>query len=207
MLKNFFQESLAVIRGAFCFGSIDFFGFFWYKLTMVKLIFDSLYFLLPAYIANMCPVFAMKLSLPGAKIINEKYFGHNKTWLGFYAAYVGALATLVIQKLLYQQDFFYNNTLLDYSRINLLLYAFLFGVGALTGDLVKSFFKRRLNIAPGQPWFPFDQLDLVIGAIVFLLPFHILSWQNILVLIVLTPLLHFLSNVIGFSLGLKKVWW
>jgi CDP-diglyceride synthetase len=37
----------------------------------------------------------------------------------------------------------------------------------MTGDAVKSFFKRRLGITPGKSWFPFDQLDFVLGAILF----------------------------------------
>jgi hypothetical protein len=32
-------------------------------------------------------------------------------------------------------------------------------------DSVKSFVKRRVGIAPGAPWIPFDQLDFVIGAL------------------------------------------
>jgi CDP-2,3-bis-(O-geranylgeranyl)-sn-glycerol synthase len=42
---------------------------------------------------------------------------------------------------------------------------FLLGLGAMAGDAAKSFFKRRLGIAPGHPWIPFDQIDFQIGAL------------------------------------------
>ncbi len=174
---------------------------------MIVLLISSLYFFLPAYIANMCPIFAMALRLPLAKPINEKLFGAHKTWRGFYAGFAGALLVLSLQKYWQQQDVLSDYTLLDYSQINLFLYAFLFGIGALTGDLAKSFFKRRANKKSGAPWFPFDQLDFVAGALILTYPFYQLPLANIGVLLVATPLLHFLTNCAGYALGLKKVWW
>ena len=38
-------------------------------------------------------------------------------------------------------------------------------VAALGGDLIKSLFKRQVDIQPGQPWFPFDQCDWLIGVL------------------------------------------
>lgn len=174
---------------------------------MVDIIITAICFLLPAYVANMCPVFAGALKLPLGKPINDHLFGANKTWRGFYSGYLGALGVLFLQKYWQESGILENYRLLDYAEINLFFYAFLFGIGAITGDLIKSYFKRRLDIKPGSPWFPFDQLDLVVGALVFLVPFYQLGWPHILVLIIVTPLFHFLSNLAGYLLGLKKVWW
>lgn len=174
---------------------------------MLDLILSSLYFFLPAYFANMCPVLFAKVKLPFAKPINEKLFGSHKTWRGFYTAYFGALLIIFIQFLLQKYEIFTQFNLLNYEEICLFLYAFLFGIGAVTGDVIKSFFKRKVNIKPGKPWIPFDQLDFVAGALIFLLPVYILPWQNILTIIIATPILHFLANLIGYLLGLKKVWW
>lgn len=174
---------------------------------MLELILSSVYLILPAYAANMCPVIFGKLKFPLGIPIHEKLFGAHKTYRGFISAYIGALAILFLQQYLTNNEIFTQYTLLDYTQINLFLYAFLFGVGALTGDLVKSFFKRRFKIAPGRPWFPFDQLDFVIGAYLFLLPVYIIPWQNLLTILILTPALHFLTNLIGYMLGIKKVWW
>ena len=185
-----------------------------------NLILNSLYFILPAYFANMCPIIFKWIPF-GGKPVNEGLFGSHKTWRGFYVGYIGALIILALQFYLQKKGLtipinpdnfaFYskNNagTLLDYEQINIFFYAFLFGIGAITGDTLKSFFKRRLKIAPGQPWFPFDQLDFIVGALVFLSPFYITPWKNTLVILIITPLLHFLANATAYLLRLKKVWW
>jgi len=174
---------------------------------MKELIISSIYFILPAYIANMSPVLAAKLHLPFDVPINKKHLGDHKTWRGVYSAYICALASLALQWYLQKTGTFSAYNLLDYEKINLFLYAFLFGVGAITGDTVKSFFKRKLGRSPGSSWFPFDQLDFIAGALLFLLPFFIVSWQTALVLIIATPLLHFLANLFAYLLRFKKVWW
>lgn len=191
---------------------------------MLNLILSSLYFILPAYIANICPV--LLKFLPFGRPINKKLFGENKTWRGFYVGYLGAFAALLFQLYLQKSgalpsdSIIYNSSiltaasnngyitpLLDYGHINIFLYAFVFGIGALTGDLLKSFMKRRLGIAPGKAWFPFDQLDFVIGALIFLAPLYVPTWSIIFTILIFTPLLHFLCNLIAYHLKLKKVWW
>lgn len=174
---------------------------------MFEVFITSLYFFLPAYIANMCPIFAMALKMPLGKPINESLFGAHKSWRGFYAGYLGALGVLFLQEYWQTIGGFEQYRLLDYAKINLFLYAFLFGIGALTGDAVKSYFKRKFNKKPGSPWFPFDQLDFVIGGLLFVYPFFQLPAINIITLLLVSPLLHFLTNISGYLLGLKKVWW
>lgn len=174
---------------------------------MIIIIFSAIYFILPAYIANMFPVFFGKLNLPGGSLISERLLGGHKTWRGFYAGYFGALLALYLQKLLFIKGIWLDVSLLNYGEINIWGYAFLFGIGALVGDAVKSFFKRRLNKKPGSPWFPFDQIDLVLGAVLFVYPFFPLPWIYIIILLVVTPILHFIANLIGYTLKLKEVWW
>lgn len=174
---------------------------------MPDLIIPAFYFFLPAYFANMCPVIAGKLKLPLGRPISERFLGSHKTWRGFYAGYLGALAILAIQLLLQKEQLLTPYTLLDYQNINLFGYAFLFGIGAIIGDTLKSFFKRCIGIKPGAPWFPFDQLDFVIIALLFLWPFYTIPWPHILVLLIATPVLHLLVNILAYKLGLKKVWW
>lgn len=185
---------------------------------MLELIISSIYFILPAYVANTGPVIFGKLKIgkygfPFGVPISSRLFGSHKTWRGFYAGYLFALIILWAQFFLQSRGIFgqiFDDSsllLLDYQNINLFLYAFLFGIGAIFGDLIKSFFKRRLGRPPGSPWFPFDQLDLVIGALFFLLPVYVLPWENIIVLIIATPLLHILANVLAYKIGIKKVWW
>ena len=170
---------------------------------MKLLVFSSLYFISPAFLANMCPVFADKLNLPFAKPINEKKFGKNKTYRGFYVGYLGALLVLYIQQKLDLAEY----SLLDYKNINIYLYAFLFGIGSIFGDMLKSFFKRKKGKTPGSCWFPFDQLDFVIMSLIFIYPFFEIPIEHILVLLIISPILHFITNVIAYFLKLKKVWW
>ena len=53
-----------------------------------------------------------------------------------------------------------------------------FGIGAMAGDAVKSFFKRRADVPSGERWFPFDQIDFVVGALVLIWPVADLSWLD-----------------------------
>ncbi len=175
---------------------------------LLNLIFSSFYFILPAYFANMFPVIFAKLSLPLSFPISKKYFGMHKTWRGFYAGYLGALFILFFQvQVQNSYTFFKFHSILNYEEINIFLYAFLFGSGAIIGDCVKSFFKRKFGKNPGEFWFPFDQLDFVIGALIFLIPFFIPDWKIILTILTLTPILHLLINVMAFLTGFKRVWW
>lgn len=175
---------------------------------MMDLIITSLYFFLPAYAANMAAATFAKFNLPLSQTINIKLFGSHKTYKGFYVGYLAALLTLILQKYFYTQDIvldFY--TLLNYAEINIFLYAFLFGIGALTGDLIKSFFKRRLNKKPGSSWPPFDQIDLVLGTTLFLLPFYKVPAEVFLTVLIVTPLLNLPTNFLAYKLKLKDVWW
>jgi CDP-2,3-bis-(O-geranylgeranyl)-sn-glycerol synthase len=88
-----------------------------------------------------------------------------------------------------------------------------FAAGALLGDLAKSFIKRRIGKKQGEPWPVADQYDLVAGA--FLLtalvsPWWIIGILNLPVLVwilVLTPILHRITNIAGHRMGVKRVPW
>jgi CDP-2,3-bis-(O-geranylgeranyl)-sn-glycerol synthase len=89
----------------------------------------------------------------------------------------------------------------------------LLALGALLGDLTKSFFKRRLGKGRGEAWFLADQYDLVVGSLLLvLLVYPGWLFENITVPIVIwiaiiTPLLHRAVNIIGYLLGVKDVPW
>ncbi len=179
-------------------------------------ILQCLYFMLPAYIANMAPVFAQKfgalkfLARPvdgGRTFHGQPIFGAHKTWRGFVVGVAMAIVVAWLQNLLYPISVFKNLSLLNYSETNLWLLGFFLGFGALFGDLIKSFFKRRVNLAPGAPWIPFDQIDFVLGALIFVSPIFLLPWQALLVIILITPVLHILTNQTGFILKIKNTKW
>ena len=78
------------------------------------------------------------------------------------------------------------------------------GFGALFGDSVKSFFKRQLNIKPGKSWIPFDQVDWIIGAILFSIFYVALSLYDVIFAIIIFGVLHPIVNLIGYFLKIKK---
>jgi CDP-2,3-bis-(O-geranylgeranyl)-sn-glycerol synthase len=180
------------------------------------IILQSLYLVLPAYIANMAPVFAKKLDIlkffsrpvdNGHTFRGQPIFGTHKTWRGFLVGVVSATLIVWLQYFLYSFSVFQEISFLNYSEINLWFLGFAMGFGALFGDLIKSFFKRRKKLAPGRPWIPFDQIDFVFGALVFMSPIFIPSWQAILIIILFTPVLHILTNQVGFILKIKNTKW
>ncbi|MFW9845843.1 MAG: CDP-archaeol synthase, partial [Candidatus Thorarchaeota archaeon] len=85
--------------------------------------------------------------------------------------------------------------------------ALLLSVGALIGDLVGSFLKRRVNVESGGPSPFLDQLGFIIMALLFAYP--VLQPLSIYaaVLIVTTLLIHWVSNALGYFLGLKENPW
>lgn len=85
--------------------------------------------------------------------------------------------------------------------------------GAMLGDILASFIKRRTGRERGAMFPGLDQLDFVavslpLTAIVatdwFL---SVFTWDVILVVVVMTPLLHVGTNAIGYKLGLKDEPW
>ena len=176
---------------------------------MMLTLLQALYFFLPAYVANMAPVFAHALKLPLGYPVSIQYFGDHKTVRGIIAGVGTALLVVYVQKIMFLEgySFVQEISLLEYGTISVLLYGLAFGLGALMGDLVKSFFKRRLQREPGSPWIPFDQLDFVLGALIFLYPLYQLELKYVVVLLIATPALHFSANVLGYLLNLKRVWW
>jgi len=181
-------------------------------MAILILILASFYYFLPAYFANGSPVIFQKINpLKTPVDFNKKFkgkpiFGHHKTWGGLIIAILVGLLTFYIQTLLYQYSFFQKYSLINYPEYSLWL-GFLLGFGAIVGDLIKSFFKRRVNKKPGHSWVPFDQLDFVIGAFLFSFIIYIPPAFTILLIIIVSPFLHILANHLGYYLKIKKSKW
>lgn len=162
---------------------------------------------MPAGVANMAPIIFNRLpflNVPvdfGRTWKGKPIFGSHKTYRGFVVGVIMAVGTAYLQKILYPH--FESLSLVDYSQINVVWLGLLQGFGALGGDLVKSFVKRRLNIPSGQSWVPFDQTDAIFGAL-FLTSFIVdLSTQQIIVAVLTFGLLHPLANLLGYILKFK----
>jgi len=89
----------------------------------------------------------------------------------------------------------------------------LLATGALAGDMIKSFFKRRVGIGRGGKWPVIDQYDFVIGAFIFLIigspsfAGAYLTLPVIITILIITPILHRVVNIIGYKIGVKEVPW
>lgn len=168
----------------------------------------------PAGIANMVPILAARVPVirrfdqpidGGRSFRGRRIFGDHKTWRGILTGMVAATAVLALQQLLYGQFgwFQWVSNGVDYMSLPIWLAGPLFGLGALGGDAVKSFFKRQLNVEPGRSWIPFDQLDYVIGGALAVLPFIRLSLAQYVLLTIVWLLVHVLSTHLGYWLRLK----
>jgi len=180
---------------------------------LLLLVIKSLYFILPAYFANMIPVLVKKnfrsLAKPidgGLKLGGKPLLGKNKTWRGLIFAVLIGIVIFCLQRRLYLFGIGTEISLIDYSQYNFLFGALL-GFGAIFGDLFESFFKRRFNINPGKPWIPFDQLDFIVFALLFSCILYVPSWKVWAILMVITPFVHLSTNYMGYALKIKKNKW
>lgn len=160
-----------------------------------ELIVESLKFLFPAYCANATPVLVgggLPIDLGKNFVDGKPIFGKNKTFRGFIMGLaVGTLAGLM-------ESFLFHYPI---------AFGFAISMGALLGDLAGAFLKRRIGIAPGKPLPIVDQIDFVIGALIFAIPLKMPSLELAIASLVITPPLHILTNFTSYKMGLKNTPW
>jgi CDP-2,3-bis-(O-geranylgeranyl)-sn-glycerol synthase len=171
---------------------------------------SALWIMLPAYLPNsVAAVLGGGRAIDGGRVFSDgrRIFGDGKTWRGLFSGIIAGIAIGIIQ--IKARD---ATGLLMLPELTLPV-VILLAAGALLGDLVKSFFKRRLNKEQGAEWLLADQYDFVLGAFIMLLLFQyewvittitplILLW-----ILLITPLLHRVVNIIGYLTGVKDVPW
>jgi CDP-2,3-bis-(O-geranylgeranyl)-sn-glycerol synthase len=181
--------------------------------TTIQFVTLTIYAILPGAFANMMPVFARRINFLNTpidfnKMFNGKsIFGSHKTYRGFFFGILGAILIAYIQKLLYQYPTFQQISFFNFNETSFLLIGFLMGFGVLFGDLVESFFKRRVGIKPGAVWFPWDQTDAVIGGLLFVSIIKVPTWQMVVFLLIAGPIIHVSTNHLGYWLKIKETKW
>ena len=168
----------------------------------------ALWFILPAYAANGFPViFGGGLPIDiGRKFFDGKpIFGSHKTYRGFLAGFVAGVLVSLAQTLVLQTEFAEDFAQLLPFQFNVFVGSMI-ALGALIGDLVHSFVKRRIGKVEGAPLPLADQVDFVIGAILFSIlasgsPPPLLT---VLLILVITVPMHLLTNFIAYRLRMKK---
>jgi CDP-2,3-bis-(O-geranylgeranyl)-sn-glycerol synthase len=186
--------------------------------AIVPTIILAVWLMLPAYIAN--PSAAL---FGGGKPIDQgrkfsdgrRILGEGKTYRGLATGVACGMLVGAVQILLapyiapHLDGVVHPEQLTTWTAIA----AITMPIGALLGDIVKSFFKRRIGYERGAMLPVADQLDFVAGA--WLLTFIVdPSWMTanftlgiILTVLIITPVLHVATNVVGFKLGKKDVPW
>jgi len=180
---------------------------------MIRLLLQGLWYILPAIVANMAPVFARNLvndrfNWPvdfNKKFRGKPILGDHKTYRGLVAGVILSILFAYLQIGWYSTPWVKELSLIDYNRLNFWLWGFLMGFGALFGDMLKSFFKRRVNVKPGRPWIPFDQIDWLVGALLFTVFTYVPPLNVLAVIFLLMPFIAIAAVRIGYWLKIRKV--
>lgn len=180
---------------------------------------QSFWLILPAYLPNsFAVIFGGGAPVDQGKRYSdgERIFGDGKTWRGLIAGITCGiligLGQIWVEAQLDYEDF------IGFGSANVAyIIIILMPVGAMLGDLIGSFIKRRLNKPRGAKLPVLDQFDFLIGAWVLVIIFN---WHwfferyiyginilGLIFIIILTLILHRFTNIIGYKLGKKKEPW
>ena len=174
----------------------------------------TLYFILPAYFSNGAGlVFGGGMPVDFGKSDSKgvRWIGDGVTWKGLIGGTLIGIITGIIQGLVapYIISNFgqYITTPIITNVPEGIIIGFLLGFGALLGDALGSFLKRRLGIGRGKPAPILDQLDFLIVALILVSLVVKLDLMFIVMAIILTLIIHLLANTGAYLLGLKDVWY
>jgi CDP-2,3-bis-(O-geranylgeranyl)-sn-glycerol synthase len=158
----------------------------------LEVVISAILFALPAYMANMAPLILSKvihkrrpLDMGRKWVDGKRVFGDNKSVEGFV---VGVFAGWVTGLFLGSP-----------------LRGLLMGFGAMMGDALGSFIKRRLNIAQGEPAPFLDQYLFILMALLFgYIAGYVTTSDQLVVILIATPILHVSSNYVAYLLKVRK---
>ena len=162
-------------------------------------------FLIPAYVANSTPVVfggGTPLDLNKKWSDGRYIFGKNKTIKGFISGvFGGTIVGLIISYFVLLP--YFNNLIFQISGF------FLLSLGTMIGDALGSFIKRRSNVTEGKP-FLLDSFLFIIVALLLSVPFlnkAFYTLENLIFILILTLILHPLTNKLANMAGIKRVPW
>ncbi len=179
----------------------------------------------PTAVANMTPpIVRGKVPIDGGRKWSDgrRILGDGKTWEGLISAPATGMMVGIVQMLIaYFLDWPFWNIFGEFPYYIVVLFCLSFG--AVFGDALGSFIKRRLNIGRGKKAIGLDQYDLVGGTFILLVLAYFFTdgfvytafiyngtfypIVTLVALVVCEPLVHFGINVIGYKIGTKDVPW
>ena len=140
----------------------------------LEIIAQAFWLIIPAYIANGCAVLVgggTAIDFGKTYKDGRRILGDGKTWRGLF---LGSLLGMIGGFGLSTGAFYINDldpeilTVSNFTGFPMMI-PIIFSIcfGALMGDIIASFFKRRIGKDRGQDWIPFDQLDFILGVLFF----------------------------------------
>ncbi|MFA5333924.1 MAG: CDP-2,3-bis-(O-geranylgeranyl)-sn-glycerol synthase [Candidatus Nanoarchaeia archaeon] len=171
---------------------------------MLNVLISAIQIFLPAAFANGAPTFLINYKKQaidfGKKWGKDRVFGNGKTFEGLiFAVFIAFLTGLLLRYVYFYLE-------LPWINISPFGYAFI-GLGAMIGDLTGSFIKRRLSMKRGQNAGLLDMMDFIVGALIFARLLVSYSYSVALLVLIVAPILHRLTNIWGYSVGIKKEPW
>lgn len=163
----------------------------------------AMWFIFPAYCANAAPVIfggGKPMDFGRAFFDGKPFLGSHKTFRGFFAGLIVGTLVGLVQTLIYEQVLFEYSTQFQYT----IFLGFVLSLGALTGDLIESFIKRRISRSPGSSLPIADQIDFILGAFLFSIPFSPPSLAWAMIILVITIPIHLLTNIGAALLNMKN---
>ena len=157
---------------------------------------SALYVIVPIYCTNGAPVIfggGRPIDFGRSFSDGERIFGDHKTIRGFASGLVIGFLVALFES--------------HFVSASLFVVAILASLGALLGDLAGAFVKRRFKIKPGAPLPGVDQLDFVVGAILLVSRVFQITVGSLLIMLLVTPPIHLLTNVGAYFLRLKSNYW
>lgn len=181
-------------------------------MDLVGLVLIAVWVMLPAYLPNNVAVIAGggRPIDRGLEWRGHRLLGDGKTWRGTIAGvFAGVFVALLLNGV--------NPAARDLVGIDLPLFSLgiiaAFPTGAMLGDIAASFLKRRTGRARGNAFPVVDQLDFVVMALLVAVAIDphwmrdVFTLSLLVVVLVVTPILHVGTNVIGYHFGLKREPW
>ncbi|MDZ7850191.1 MAG: CDP-2,3-bis-(O-geranylgeranyl)-sn-glycerol synthase [Halodesulfurarchaeum sp.] len=181
-------------------------------MDLVVLVATAFWAMLPAYVPNNAAVLGGGgRPIDGGRVWGgSRLLGDGKTWRGTAVGIGAGIAVGLLLGIVREPVSGLLGTPLPAFSMGALV---ALPTGAMVGDVAASFLKRRTGRTRGTPFPGVDQLDFVVGALT-LAALVDPSWFGtvftvpvIAVVVVLTPVLHVVTNAIAYWLGLKDEPW
>lgn len=179
-------------------------------MELLEIIVTALWAMLPAYLPNNVAVVAGgdRPIDAGRTWGGKRVLGDGKTWRGT-AVGVGVGTLLAFGLNAVRPDAILGATPPEFP----VAAAVALPAGAMLGDIAASFLKRRTGRKRGAAFPVVDQLDFVAGALA-LAAIAAAGWFGnvftlpvLLAVVLITPVLHLVTNLIAYLFGFKSEPW